>query len=205
MTTPDAVFSPDGRHRLWLHRDRSDMLTANIYGRTLFFMLNPSKAGATESDMTLSKCLGFSKALGSVRAGVVNAFTRVATDPNALLHESDLNAETANETLLMALAWLQDGPGPRGGKLIFAYGKPAWYTTATTGPKATLSYLFRERVTFMRLAAAAHGLKPFALGLTVDGWPRHPSRFGYPETNGNLGTYWLTPCPELPLTVDSRS
>jgi hypothetical protein len=184
-----AVLSDDGDHRYWLHRHAPDRLLDQVYGRALFVMLNPSTADAAADDMTIRKCLGFSRALGATRAGVVNLFSRRSTDPTALRHVVERNGPEADEWVVAGLKWLRDGPGAKGNpSLIFAYGSPPWSGAGMSNPTMA-SVLLQDqagRIAFVAREAAALGLAPMALGITADGWPRHPSRYGYAEANSNM-------------------
>lgn len=168
----NAIFSEDGNHRLWLRRHSPDLYVDQAYGRILFFLCNPSKAGADENDQTVSKCVGFSKKYGATRTGLVNGFTRISTDPLGLAEVSELNAPEADDMIRLALDWLLVGDGSVArGRLVFAYGKLPF--------AGSLRRAFGERVRFVVEEAARRELQPFALGITPDLWPRHPSRFGY--------------------------
>ncbi len=182
----DAILSADSVHRYWLHRHRPDMFLDGVLGRALFVMLNPSTADAVADDMTVKKCLGFARGLGLDRIGIVNLFTVRATDPSALRLIAERNGDEADAYIRAALDWLREG-GKRG-SLIFAYGSSPWAGTKLND-KSMAGALIRaqaERIKFVRDEALRRELQPMALGLTADGWPRHPSRFGYGEANAHF-------------------
>lgn len=171
-----------GEHRYWLSRHVPDLWVDHAYGRTLFVMLNPSTADATTDDATVRKCLGFTKRFGATGHGIVNLFTRRATNPANLPGLVDLNGADADLTIRAAILWLSAKGWPnQTSRLIFAYGAPPW-ADADLGrhtPGARMLRLQGERIAFVRQVAEAAGFKPWALGLTAKGWPRHPSRLPY--------------------------
>lgn len=177
-----AIFSADETHRLWISRHRPDLFLDSGYGRALFVMLNPSKAGAVDSDVTWSKCQGFAKGLGATRVGAVNLFTSISTEPGGLLSRVHPNAPEADAMLDAAFAWLAHGPG--GGairRLIFAYGAPPW-GHVQLGTRSVAGGMLREtagRIRLARALAEKYGLTPMCFGTTDAHWPRHPSRLGY--------------------------
>jgi len=71
----EAVFSRDRKARHLLSRtwDR----TRPMIG---FCLLNPSKAGATENDTTLTRCMGFARSMAMGGLWLVNLSDYVATD-----------------------------------------------------------------------------------------------------------------------------
>jgi hypothetical protein len=185
MDAQGAIFSADETlHRYWLQRHLPDRLLDSSYGRALFVMLNPSTADATTDDATIRKCLGFTKRLGSTNVGVVNLFTRRSTNPANLANVSEaaLNGADADLTVRAAMTWLlRKGHANQTSRLIFAYGAPPW-VDADPERNTPFGRMIRrqgERITFVRAVAEEHGLRPFALGLTRKGWPRHPSRLPY--------------------------
>ncbi len=185
VSISDAILSPDAVHRYWLQRHKPAMFLDGVLGRALFVMLNPSTADAVEDDMTVKKCLGFARGLGLDRIGIVNLFTVRATDPSALRHIAERNGEEADGYIRAALDWLREG-GPLG-RLIFAYGSAPW--VGAKDDRTMAGALIRaqaERIGFVRDEALRRGLQPMALGVTADGWPRHPSRFGYGEANAHF-------------------
>lgn len=76
----DAVFSPCGLHRIWISR-----IWDEAKGLICWSGCNPSKAGATYDDPTVRRMMRFTRDLGYGGLYVVNAISRIATDPEQLL------------------------------------------------------------------------------------------------------------------------
>ncbi len=73
-----AVFSSCGRHRYdWYYR-WSDGPCVTFIG------LNPSRADAHETDATLRRCIAFAKRWGFGAVRIVNLFSWIDTDPEAM-------------------------------------------------------------------------------------------------------------------------
>jgi len=157
--TAGAVFSKDRayRYRLW----RTLRLGPK---RVLFIMLNPSKAGAHESDMTVMKCVGFAERYGFDFVDVVNLYAFIATDPKQL--------------------WQAKEPiGPRNDEAIRYSLNRCAFTPGTVVCAAWGNSIADEedpRVRAVLRFARAAGIKEIqCLGETAHGCPRHPSRIGY--------------------------
>lgn len=73
-----ATFSPCRGYRFELgrHVNADDRTNACV-----FFMLNPSKAGASENDPTVSRTIEFTRRWGFGCTVVINAWPLIATDP----------------------------------------------------------------------------------------------------------------------------
>ncbi len=151
----DAVFSPDGRHRLRLDRHLGNGLVA------LVCMANPSVAGADMNDITVARLNRLLPLRGIGRYTVVNDETYIATDVRDMrrwrdeIRAADYPAYRAlrasNLALIRRLSAQADIRIAAWGRLI--------------EPSADL------------LAAlsldAAHPI--FALGTVKDGAPKHPA------------------------------
>ncbi len=87
MTDGTAIISDDGVYRYVLTRRIPS--TLRWVRPMLFVMLNPSRATATESDPTITKCLGFAKRESCTKLTVVNLFALRSTDPKQLLAHAD--------------------------------------------------------------------------------------------------------------------
>jgi hypothetical protein len=139
-----AIFSPCERYRYELTRTWSD-------GRGLwcaFIGLNPSVATATDDDATMRRCTGFAKAWGFGGLIMTNLFAFRAQDPRDMLRADDpIGPE--NDRYLVALP-------ERAETIVAAWG-------------AYGGYLDRDR-TVCRLL----GDRLKHIGLTKDGYPRHP-------------------------------
>jgi hypothetical protein len=142
----DAVFSEDGRYRYLLTRQWAP-LAAQLWA--MFIMLNPSKAGAVQSDPTVTRCVGFAQRWGYTGLRVVNLSALVATDPKELRAAAD-PVGPDNDRHIVAAADCAN-------QIIIA----AWGVHADPA----------------RVQAVRKLLWPFqlrALGVTKDGHPRHP-------------------------------
>lgn len=155
----DAVFSPCGKYRYFLSRDWD-----STKPRALFVMQNPSIAGATDPDKTISNLLGFCRRWGVGGFDVVNESSYIATDSKTYLAqrrkgEIDPHGPDHERWIAHALDRIRGK-----GMIVVAWGaQPAWLQE----PFAALTTRLR----------AVGGLS--CLGRTQDGWPRHPSRLGY--------------------------
>jgi hypothetical protein len=115
--------------------------------RVLFVMLNPSTADATQDDPTIRRCIGFAKSWGYGSVAVGNLFALRTPSPRVLAaHARPIGA--ANDRWLRKLQ--------RSAALVVA----AW---------GNHGCLF-ERSAMVRSLLA----EPQTLGLTVQGYPRHP-------------------------------
>lgn len=144
-----AVISDCGRYRYRLDRLFGEG------GRVCWVMLNPSTADATETDPTLTKCIGFSQRWGFGSLVVVNLYAWRSTDPKLLPREPDIAV------------------GPKADKHIDAALRESalvvcgWGNSVPTKRRAP-----RERHVMGLIRAAGH--TPRALRFTNDGAPWHP-------------------------------
>lgn len=157
----DALVSPDGLYRYLLTRTWDEELP-----RIVWIMLNPSTADAVEDDMTVRKCIGFSKRNGAGGISVLNLFGLRATQPKHLLDHPDPEGP-ANRAV-----W-DSTFRPPGDRRQRIHQKPivvaAWGASAPKGlPRSTAFD-----------AWCVNAPDWLCLGLTADGSPRHPSRIGY--------------------------
>jgi hypothetical protein len=113
----------------------------------LFIGLNPSTADATRNDPTIRRCMGFAKDWGYGGLVVVNLFAYRATQPRQLKQAAD----------------------PIGPRNDAAIQRANWATQMIVAAWGIHGSLFnRDRNVLMDLN------RPFCLGLTRDGAPRHP-------------------------------
>ena len=77
--TGDAEFSADGLYRWWLSRH---WIGGN--GMVAIVGLNPSKAGAVETDPTITREVAFAQSWGYAGLLKLNIFGLVSTDPRGL-------------------------------------------------------------------------------------------------------------------------
>lgn len=151
-----ATFSPDRayRYHLWRAWD------APYTHRCVFIGVNPSTAGETDNDHTISKEVGFAKRWGFGGIDKVNLFGLVSTDVTGLLRAEDPVGPENDEHLRavcesasrIVLAWGSHKPKVRA--LVKARLKQlAWIYSARS-----------EIVTF---------------GYNDDGTPKHPLMLAY--------------------------
>lgn len=149
-TASDASFSLDGVHRWWLSRSWRPLglLPENPL---VSCGLNPSDADATKNDPTIRREIAFAKAWGHDGLIKVNAFALVSSDPRVLKTTAfdsvgDLNDDTIRTNC-------------RGRTVLVCWGAGGAYL----GRAARVLEILEEV-----------GAKPVCLGLTKDGFPRHP-------------------------------
>lgn len=129
-------------------------------------MLNPSTATEDILDPTVTRCLRRAQAEGHARLVVANLFALRATDPRELYRHDDPVGPRNDEQILLAA---QDAD-----RLVVAWGVHG----ALKGRGQAVLALLREA-----------GSKPFTLGKTKEGHPRHP-------------LYVAAHAPLVPFTAD---
>lgn len=144
-----AVFSECFTYRYVLHREIPSAL--RWVKPCLWIMLNPSTAGASVDDPTIRRCIGFSKAWGCTKMTVVNLFALRATDPAELAKHHDPVGPDNLTSIVRAYEEHKDIG------LVVA----AWGAHPMAHRRARDVYPF-----------IMGGLK--SLGVTKDGWPKHP-------------------------------
>lgn len=144
-----ALFNPHRTHRYCLTRQwNPDRAPA------VFIMLNPSTADAFRLDPTLTRCRSFATAADAGGMVILNAFALRATDPRELArHPHPVGPD--NDQVIRAV--LATAPGP----VVLGWGSHTFLRR--TG---------RDRHVVDLIRAA--GLTATALGVTKDGYPRHP-------------------------------
>jgi hypothetical protein len=141
-----AVISECGRYRYKLTR------TWNTFLRPAgFIMLNPSTADATLDDPTIRRCIKFAKRWDCGGIEVANLFGYRATDPSELLGD-------------------YDPIGPENDRYIREVAEQCHPVVLAWGAKGSLGG--RYKAVLQQLESV--GVKLFHLGLTKDGFPRHP-------------------------------
>jgi hypothetical protein len=129
----------------------------------LFIMQNPSKAGAEDSDTTITKCCGFASRGGYGMVDVVNLYAFIATDPKLLWQAKDPIGPRNDEAIRYSLNRC-------------AFNPRAIVCAAWGGGVAEDD----ERVKSVLRTVSGAGIKEiYCLGETQNGCPRHPSRIGY--------------------------
>ena len=148
---PWAAFSPCRRYRYQLGRRwaRGPLLG--------WLLLNPSKADDREDDQTVKQCMSFARLWGYSGIVVANLFAYVETHPDKLP--------------TMAAQWV----GPE---------NDAWIARTLTDCADVMcawggSVPLQGRDRQVSQLVADMGLAPWCLGLTREGYPRHPSRLAH--------------------------
>lgn len=77
-----AEITPCEQYRYWLTRAAKNPAPGN--DPTVFIMLNPSTADASENDATIRRCMGFSETWGNDGLIVVNLYGLRSTSPKVL-------------------------------------------------------------------------------------------------------------------------
>lgn len=159
-----AALSDDERFRFTLGRGW-------LPGRRLLWCgLNPSVADAERDDLTVTKCIEFTRRAGYGELVIVNLFAYRATDPDDLV--------------AAAKAGDVEGPGNIGvicdevakaDAVVVCWG--ATVDKLTSPPRRSV---WPGIARFNVVGAARRQDKPvLCLGLTAGGHPRHPSRLAY--------------------------
>lgn len=159
----DAVFSASGDKRYLLTRDWTATGQPRVMSLT---MLNPSIAGATRDDTTVTKAIGFATRWGYTKLLVTNLEPTVATDPWRLPYWSGIDPENRRH-LLAAI---------RAASIIVV----AWGSL----PKPLRQRIsLAERVyCFTELVRGENRLNQVrCIGVTQSGYPLHPSRAPYAD------------------------
>jgi hypothetical protein len=151
-----ACFSDDAKYRWWLKAE----LEPNLYPSLCAFMLNPSVAGSVthgvvRSDPTVTRLIRRARNLYG-RVWVVNLFALISTDPKNLYTSAAPVGTPNDEHIDRILALKPD-------VLV------AW------GPNG--QFLGRDLKCLNRIYK--HGITPLCLGLTKDGFPKHPLHIAY--------------------------
>lgn len=106
-----AIFDVAEKYRYLLWRN----FTPTPKSRVLFVMLNPSTADHSDSDPTMTKCVGFAKRWEFESMQIVNLFALRSTDPRALRkrpldeivgpHNDVMIHKAANDSDRIVVAW----------------------------------------------------------------------------------------------------
>lgn len=142
----NAIISACGNYRYSLTRE-----WIGGEGLAVFIMLNPSTADASQDDQTIRRCINFAKSWGMAQLEVVNLYAWRATDPSELAVPDPIGPD--NDGHIQAAV-------ERADILIAAWGMHAGVKRAAD---------------VRRMAENNHRSVPLTvLGLTKDGFPRHP-------------------------------
>lgn len=144
-----AEFSVCGKYRRYLRRDWASV------GKTILFIgMNPSTADAQVDDPTIRREIGFARRLGGARLAKCNIGDYRATHPRDLPSDPKEASTTENRARIMLAARDAD-------IIVMAHGVPP-------DPLRQAAKDIATEITF------AIGRPLHCLGLTKDGWPRHP-------------------------------
>jgi hypothetical protein len=141
----EAVFSTDMTYRYQLTRRWAGGPGA------VWIMLNPSTADAMKDDPTLGRCIAFTREWDLAGLTVVNLFALRATDPHALAGHPDPCGPENDDFIREAIG--------RASVLVAAWGAHK---------------LAASRAAHVLKLVADAGLEPMCLGVTKDGYPKHP-------------------------------
>lgn len=141
----NAIFSPCRTWRYVLVRRWGAGQVCN------FLCLNPSTADEANDDPTVRRCIGFARKWGFGGLVVTNIFALRSTDPQALLE-------------------VEDPVGPDNDEAIQKIATLAELVVCAWGVHGDL--LERHRRVIEMLTASEVSL--YCLGVTKDGFPRHP-------------------------------
>lgn len=122
-------------------------------------MLNPSKADEERDDPTIRRCVGFARSWSFGILEVVNLFALMSTDPVALLKAKDPIGPDNDAAIRAALEAADT--------VVLAWGNHALDHEERA---ATVTTMAREAA------------RPYCLGLTKRGVPRHPLRLARTTT-----------------------
>src|SRR5258708_5135913 len=112
-----AVFTADRRYRYDLRRSWWPRVGSDL--DVVWIPLNPSTAGAAETDQTLRQICAFSRREGFGSCTVVNLFGWISTDPDALRIVDDPVGPDNDDVIDFALRQR------RTGLVVLAWGAPA--------------------------------------------------------------------------------
>jgi hypothetical protein len=140
-------------HRAWWDGDSS----------VTWIMLNPSTADADVDDLTVTKCMRYSRLWGFAGMEIVNLFALRSTDPSALLRNTDPIGVKNDWHIHLAVDGCRE--------VIFAWGSH----------DAAINRLIDSRVPIVEKIILDHNpaTEVSCLGRTMHGYPRHPSRTSY--------------------------
>ena len=144
-----ACFSKNGKYRYLLGRR-----VGSSRSRVLFIMLNPSTATDTKSDQTITRCTNFARAWGYGTMEVVNLFAFKSTNPAGLWKVKGPVGKRNNTFIRDAVS--------KADRVILA-----WSGEFAKDPK------FKKRAARV-LQIVCKVTRPYHLGFTKTGEPRHP-------------------------------
>ena len=147
-----AVFSADRAYRYRLSRQWGEP-----YRPLVFVMLNPSTAGPSADDATITRCRRIAGREAMTGIVVVNLFALISTDPDQLLSARDPVGACNDE-------FIADAVSMTAGKVVCAWG--AYATRPAIKPRVLAVLGIIEEL----------GAAWWSLGRTRSGHPPHPGR-----------------------------
>ncbi len=161
LSDSSAEFSSCGLYRFSLRR------TFCSNNRTILFIgLNPSKASSNQDDKTLRRLSSFCLEWGYGSLVVVNLFARISSDPNFLRRCEDPIGQNNDDSLFInTKSWSEN------------YLWDLWFGW---GARGVLNGRNRQVICLLenffvsRAKNLPNSFGPLALGLTLQGHPRHP-------------------------------
>ena len=157
----EAGFSKCGNYRLWLKKVISESKRS-----LLFFGLNPSKAKAFQDDPTLRRLVGFSLRWGYGQLFVINLFSRVSPKANLIRRCTNPVGDGNEQQILSSIIkWSKDPSWD----LWLGWGRAG----NTFGRDVDVMALI-EPYCVRRLKLFPYANGPLCIGLTKNGYPRHP-------------------------------
>ena len=166
----EAGFSKCGNYRLWLKKVISESKR-----RLLFFGLNPSKAKALQDDPTLRRLVGFSLRWGYGQLFVINLFSRISPKPNLIRKCANPVGDGNDQQILSSIIKWSDDPSC---DLWLGWGR-----AGNTFGRDVDVMAFIEPYCVRRLKLFPYSNGPLCIGLTKNGYPRHPL---YAQNNEKL-------------------
>ncbi len=145
----DVIFNEAMTHRYFLRR---------AWGGTkacLFIMLNPSRADATRSDNTVTRCIKFSQQWGYHQLWVVNLFAYRTPYPGDLYSANDPIGDDNDFYISLAVRQADE--------VVVAYGNHGSYMDRANHVIDLIRFEGKEAKTF-GLTAQRHPIHPLARG-----------------------------------------
>ena len=157
----DATFSPCGKYRWSLKRKINKSLKTII-----FIGLNPSLANSINDDATLTRLIKFSDCWGYGSLLVFNLFARISKDPrNLKLCDDPIGSKNSFELENAFQKWSDD----EFYDLWLGWGTQGKYLNRNNEVLEIIEGFNKKR--FEKFPNAS---KPYAIGITKAGFPRHP-------------------------------
>lgn len=149
-----AILSECGTYRYLL--SRAWKYPAEDQPYVLFILLNPSTADHLQNDPTVRRCIGFAKEWGYNRVVIGNLYAYRSTDPKQLnTHLNPVGPKNIHHLKTVIL---------KANKVVLGWGSNAELPNSE-------NYIIQEVLQLIQ--------KPYCLGVTKSGQPRHPLYLKY--------------------------